>query len=133
MPNPEECQRSLTTVLNWLNETSAEDEDREVDMVRANFDFSTNITEYNKNKVRLILGFLLSFGYELWINLTNLLGLFFYICNIDISICKCIYSGWLVNEHNPFQDYVRYPNCSLTDHRFTIDFMWNQLIRSGDP
>ena len=93
MPNPEECQRSLTTVLNWLNETSAEDEDREVDMVRANFDFSTNITEYNKNKVRLILGFLLSFGYELWINLTNLLGLFFYICNIDISICKCIYSG----------------------------------------
>ncbi|GFV77577.1 hypothetical protein TNCV_1071061 [Trichonephila clavipes] len=26
-----------------------------------------------------------------------------------------------VNEHNPFQDYVRYPNCSLTDHRFTID------------
>ncbi|GFV39900.1 hypothetical protein TNCV_1850371 [Trichonephila clavipes] len=33
-----------------------------------------------------------------------------------------LYSGRSVNEHNPFQDYVRYPNCSLTGHRFTIDF-----------
>ncbi|GFW98841.1 hypothetical protein TNCV_2838021 [Trichonephila clavipes] len=43
------------------------------------------------------------------------------VCSPWIS-GKRDYSGCSVKEHNPFQEYLRYPNCSLTDHRFTIDF-----------
>ncbi|GFU92773.1 hypothetical protein TNCV_3683201 [Trichonephila clavipes] len=49
-------------------------------------------------------------------------GLLWTTENPCLSLQQINYSGWSVNEHNPFQDYVRYPNCSLTDHRFTIDF-----------
>src|SRR5690606_22975724 len=44
-----------------------------------------------------------------------------------------IYSGYSVNELNPFQNHARYPNCLLTDPRFTTEIYGNSTNSFSDP